>query len=70
MSARSFQLMFDSGGHHDPPTRYFGSLQSAYAALETMPWEWQRFAWVMEIRPGEKNIVYVRDGTRMFEGQR
>ena len=62
MTPRPFVLSVDSASRDEPPTRYFGTLNAAKAALAEYDEQWQRFAWIIEIREGEPNVVHVRDG--------
>jgi hypothetical protein len=54
--------MIDSGNRDEPPTRYFGSLDAAYRALDELGDKWRPFAWVSEQKPDGGRFVHMRNG--------
>jgi len=60
---RPFMLMVDSGSREEPPTRYFGSLDAALAAMDEYEERWKRHAWIVEGR-GAIRTTHVQDGAR------
>jgi len=62
---RPYLLMVDSGDEGEPGNRSFATLEAARRAYKRMPLRWARFAWIIERRPGQRNVTWMRDGNYM-----
>lgn len=67
VTQRPYRLEVDSGAHHEPRTRYFGSLPTAVGAMRALGPRWEPYVWIFERLPGGGQVTHVKDGRAITE---